>query len=202
MRAWLMVALIGLSAVLTAMLAVATNLATSAIPTGWKSWADDPGWTWSATVILVVPVVVIAMILQRMSSAPSREAGLKNRGDEQEAAGGRDHPLVVGTVPQSPAGFQRRDGLMKALERVSAPRVSVVFAMTGIRGAGKSQVAAAYAQDRMNEGWRLVAWVDASNEASVLDGLAQVAVKARVGTAGEDARTLAAGVRNWLEAGP
>jgi hypothetical protein len=83
MRAWLMVALAGLSAVLVAMLAIATNLATSAIPTSWKSWADSPGWTWGATVTLVVLVVVVAMILQRMSSAPTREAEPKKRGEEQ-----------------------------------------------------------------------------------------------------------------------
>jgi hypothetical protein len=51
----------------------------------------------------------------------------------------------------------------------------------------------------MAEGWRLVAWVDASSEASVLAGLAQVAA-AGTGAAGADMRVLAAGVRHWLEA--
>lgn len=106
-------------------------------------------------------------------------------------------PVVVGDVPQEPAAFRPRAGFMEALERMSEGRASMVFAVTGIRGVGKTQVAAAYARRRIAEEWRLVAWVDASDEASLL---AVVAVAAGVGTAGEDARVLAAGVRHWLEA--
>jgi CO dehydrogenase nickel-insertion accessory protein CooC1 len=68
-------------------------------------------------------------------------------------------------------------------------------------GVGKTQIAAAYARRRIAEGWRLVAWVDASEEASLLAGLGQVATAAgHLRAAGEDARVLAAGVRHWLEA--
>jgi tetratricopeptide (TPR) repeat protein len=107
---------------------------------------------------------------------------------------------VVGDLPQEPAAFQPRAGLMEALERQHGSRVRVVFAVTGIRGVGKTQVAAAYGRRRIAEGWRLVAWVDASGEASLLAGLALVAVAAGVGIADEDPRVLAAGVRHWLEA--
>jgi tetratricopeptide (TPR) repeat protein/transcriptional regulator with XRE-family HTH domain len=109
--------------------------------------------------------------------------------------------VVVGDVPQEPTAFQPRPGLTAALERKpEGGRVSVVFAVTGIRGVGKTQVAAACARQRIAERWRLVAWVDATDEASVLVGLAQVAVAAGMGSASEDARMLAAGVRHWLEA--
>ena len=104
--------------------------------------------------------------------------------------------LVVGDVPQEPAAFQPRAGLMEALEAAGGPGV---FAVTGIRGVGKTQVAAACARRRIAEGWRLVAWVDASDEASVLVRLADVAVAAGVGPAGEDERVLAERVRHWLE---
>ena len=108
--------------------------------------------------------------------------------------------VVVGDVPQQPAAFQPRVDLLGMLERESGPRVSVVFAVTGIRGVGKTQAAAAYARQRIADQWRLVAWVDAESEASVLAGLAEIAAAAGTGRAGEDARVLAAGVRHWLEA--
>ena len=108
-------------------------------------------------------------------------------------------PLVVGDVPQEPAAFQLRAGLMEALAREPGDRGRVVFAVTGIRGVGKTQIAAACARRRIAEGWRLVAWVDAGDEALLLSGLAQVAAKTKIGTEGEDVRVLAAGVRHWLE---
>ena len=128
--------------------------------------------------------------------------GGESRGAEsiRLAARGPGDVLVVGDVPQEPAAFQPRPELLGVLEEESGPRVSVVFAVTGIRGVGKTQVAAAYARRRIGDGWRLVAWIDAEDEAEVLAGLAQVAAAVGVGAAGEDARVLAAGVRHWLEA--
>jgi hypothetical protein len=96
--------------------------------------------------------------------------------------------VLVGDVPQEPAAFQPRAGLMNALVRQAGSQVRVVFAVTGVRGVGKTQVAAAYARRRIAEGWRLVAWVDASDEASVLAGLGQVAVAARVWLEGDGVR--------------
>jgi tetratricopeptide (TPR) repeat protein len=108
-------------------------------------------------------------------------------------------PVVVGDVPQEPASFQPRADLMAALEQKTRGRVSVVFAVTGIRGVGKTQVAAAYARRRITEGWRLVAWVDATDTVSALAGLARVATVVGLSAAGEDAAMLAEGVRRWLE---
>ena len=112
-----------------------------------------------------------------------------------------DRVLVIGDIPQEPAAFQPRAGLMKTLEQnTGGPRVAVVFAVTGVRGVGKTQVAAAHARRRIGERWRLVAWLDASDEGSVVAGLAQVAVAAGIGTLSDDARELATRVRHWLEA--
>ena len=108
--------------------------------------------------------------------------------------------VVVGDVPQEPTAFQPRASLVKALDENSASGVSVVFAVTGTRGVGKSQVAAAYARQRIADKWRLVAWVDAGDMASVLAGLAEVGAVAGIGAAAKDAQAAAIGVRHWLEA--
>jgi tetratricopeptide (TPR) repeat protein len=118
----------------------------------------------------------------------------------RDRTSGSDGVLVVGDVPQEPAAFQQRVSLLGMLDRESEPRLSVVYAVTGIRGVGKTQVAAAYARRRISDRWRLVAWIDATDTASVLAGLAQVAAAAGIGVPGADAADLAAGVRHWLEA--
>jgi tetratricopeptide (TPR) repeat protein len=90
---------------------------------------------------------------------------------------------------------------MKKLDRAGreAPIVQVV---TGIPGAGKTQLAAAYARTKLAAGWRLVAWVNAGDTGHLLAGLAAVADAA--GLSGEsprrDAADAARAVREELEA--
>jgi tetratricopeptide (TPR) repeat protein len=109
--------------------------------------------------------------------------------------------VVVGDVPQQPPGFHSRADLLAALDG-SVPGAPMVHAVTGMRGVGKTQLAAAYARSCIDTGWRLVAWVNAADTGSLLAGLAAVAEATGLagmvaGQGGGDAGSV---VRHWLEA--
>ena len=110
-----------------------------------------------------------------------------------------DEQLVVGDIPASPPGLQPRPALLAQLNRASQKPPVV---LTGIWGAGKTQLAATYARARLADSWRLIAWINARNSETLLAGLAAVAEAAGLSAGGSRPDPADAGqaVRDWLEA--
>jgi tetratricopeptide repeat protein/NB-ARC domain-containing protein len=116
------------------------------------------------------------------------------------AWGAASGQIVVGAVPRQLAGFLPRPVLLAQLAE-ARQRGAVVQVMTGLPGAGKTQLAAAYARARLAADWRLVAWVHAGNAGNLLAGLGAVADAAGLPRgSGRDAAGAGQAVRALLEA--
>lgn len=97
--------------------------------------------------------------------------------------------VVVGAIPAPPLSFQPRAELAADLAEAASEQVAVVCTPTGQRGMGKTQLAAAYARQRITERWPLVGWVNAGTPDMVLAGLDAVAWALGLRREGEDAAT-------------
>lgn len=108
--------------------------------------------------------------------------------------------VAVGDIPREPPAFQPRASLLAGLDETGATSPAV-HVLTGAPGTGKTQLAAAYARDKVAAQWPLVAWVNAGTRGTLLAGLAAVADAAGLPDGGLSRDTADAGwaVRHWLE---
>ncbi|WP_281917157.1 FxSxx-COOH system tetratricopeptide repeat protein [Nocardia sputorum] len=91
---------------------------------------------------------------------------------------------MVGSVPREPDHFVRREQLTDLEEGLAQGRVAVV--VTGMRGAGKTQLAAAYARHVLDHEEGSVGWVNAETADTLHAGLSEIADYLGLSAPGED----------------
>ena len=90
------------------------------------------------------------------------------------------HPSIsptrirFGSRPTVATGLVKRQGQDELFEAVFA-RAEPRTVLTGMRGSGKTQLAAAVAARCEEEGWHLVAWINAASRKEILAGLYELA---------------------------
>ena len=84
--------------------------------------------------------------------------------------------IRFGSRPRVAAGFVKREGqdeLFNAIFTRAEPRAT----LTGMRGSGKTQLAATVATRCEEEGWPLVAWIDAESRDTLITNLYNLALQ-------------------------
>ena len=84
--------------------------------------------------------------------------------------------IRFGSRPVIAAGFVKRQGQDELFEAVFA-RAEPRTVLTGMRGSGKTQLAAAVAARCEEEGWPLVAWIHAASRKEIIADLYKVALR-------------------------
>ncbi len=194
---WLASGLAFFAALVLAALAIVIDLATNTIPASW-SWARNGWLLWPVAGILAVISAVLAGRLTHWAdfgrpsaNTPSAPVTIPAPGPMLVAASGQ---LVVGELPGTPPSFQERPELAELIGVFDAgERVAVVCALTGARGVGKTQLAAAFARRQAATGCSLVAWVSAETTDTLIAGLDEVARAVGVADPEGDSATSASG---------
>ena len=84
--------------------------------------------------------------------------------------------IRFGSRPAIATGFVKRQGQDELFEAVFA-RAEPRTVLTGMRGSGKTQLAAAVAARCEEDGWPLVAWIHAASRKEILAGLYELAMR-------------------------
>ena len=85
-------------------------------------------------------------------------------------------PIRFGSRPTVATGFVKRQGQDELFDTVFT-RAEPCTALMGIRGSGKTQLAAAVATRCEEEGWPLVAWIHAASRKHIIADLYEVALR-------------------------
>ena len=108
----------------------------------------------------------------------ARGSNADNNADHStDGAGGGSPDDGDGVSSSSDGAGRAADGSGSSTNGVGSSPVGGPVVVCGMRGVGKSQLAAAYARECEKAGWPLVAWMDASSRNELVAGLAGLAVE-------------------------
>ena len=116
----------------------------------------------------------------------ARGSNADNNADHSTDGAGGGSPADGDGVSSDSAG-RLADGSGSSTNGVGSSAVGGPVVVCGMRGVGKSQLAAAYARDCEQAGWPLVAWMDASSRNELMAGLAELAHEMGIDEDGGDA---------------
>lgn len=89
---------------------------------------------------------------------------------------GRRHPfgggpVCFGAIPGRAPGYIARDEYRRLCDALADGGEATLSALRGMKGVGKSQIAAQYARECRDAGWNLVAWINAAPAGAPDEGL-------------------------------
>ncbi|WP_159441717.1 FxSxx-COOH system tetratricopeptide repeat protein [Actinomyces denticolens] len=82
-----------------------------------------------------------------------------------------DGPVCFGAIPGRAPGYIARDEYRRLCDALADGGEATLSALRGMKGVGKSQIAAQYARDCRDAGWNLVAWINAAPAGAPDEGL-------------------------------
>ena len=192
---WLPVAA-GAAAISVIALGLLTNWASSLVSQKWIE--QNAGWVVGSLALLALATVAWAVHSSRPQPA---EAVTFTSVEPLPAPAQQEDQIRVGDLPGTPPAFVARDAVDRLAEVFEkGGGVASVSALTGGRGAGKTQVAAQYARQAAAEGVSLVAWVSADDHDRLLAGLSELADRLGVADPEGDSEVSAKRARDALAA--
>ena len=118
----------------------------------------------------------------------ARGSNADNNADHStDGAGGGSSAAGDGVSSSSDGAGRAADGSGSSTNGVGSSPVGGPVVVCGMRGVGKSQLAAAYARECERAGWSLVAWMDASSRNELVAGLAELSVEMGIDEDGGEA---------------
>ena len=101
-------------------------------------------------------------------------------------------PVIVGRRPDVASHFVSRPQLDEFRGALGTEGTATLCQLRGMRGVGKTQIAAAYARECEESGWDVVAWIDSEQRESLERGVLDLAQACGISTDDNDIRGITA----------